>query len=392
MEDPGSDVWENISKSIEPVSEIQKEKSGKSNFIFFISLIIFSSPIIIYRFIPIKLLPAEYVQVLSQNKSVVARPMRTYSIKNKEALTVLESGQQKVSSSSIVMHTNCKNKRVPSVPFGYKMRNTSVFISQKFELSGSLPEDCTPINLQIREVSLSSGHTEQFPEPSFSIKMVTLPSIRDTDSIKCPAEKPSIVFGLAGEYSNSWILNNVTYTMFNQNKPDISTPYFKPSFMVFVSFTHKKINLQAEININSRIGQSYQTYSDGYAYKKELQLSYFQFNLFNKLNIRTRQNSFGIKTKINFLAGLTYGRLLSATQTINYNKESVTNQYCKNDLAVLLGFEYRLQYKRFEFSTSLRTNIGVVDIFSGNINLPAELNRTYSSSVYLTGGIGYVFQ
>lgn len=239
---------------------------------------------------------------------------------------------------------------------------------------------------KLNEDSLPNMNLE-FPPSAYSYKTLLDSSLKSTTK-----DYKKIGLGISLVGYTPWLLNHTTYNSFDKNKSEILDFSYGSTVSIFACYLLKKHTLQAEMIFNHKNKQSYQTYSSGHTYKKVLLMQYSQVNLICKMQISSIKRNSCLSREINFLPGASYLQLNSSHNSTNNHTENVTKHYSKHNFALIAGVEYQLKIRNFLIATSIRTNIGINNIYTGSATIPKEFNKTYYSGLLLTGSLGYLIK
>ncbi|MHB8261190.1 MAG: hypothetical protein ACYDCN_11405 [Bacteroidia bacterium] len=414
-EEPTDDVWENIiSKAINADEHAPKEKKKRRGLVVFVillSITLLSSLLLLLT--PIA--KSGYGLQIADNNNLQKLPLKSVLVEAIPTKRIIKSSNKKgvATDNSSTLTSSLKNnftkniesKNTTSPTTGKKHSVSKQSANEIFATQSESNEDQensalinddgnnSSVIIPIELVKISDIKIPTEIKATLADKD-NLPLIKDSvaEKIKPQIKQGGLAVGLSYVCNNPWLLNYVTYNSFDKNKPEIMKSSFNSSFLVFATYSVKKLNIQLECIFNNKYEQNYQTYSEGHAYKKELSLSYTQFNLIDKFNFLNKQKNSLLSYQLNFLTGAGYGYLNSAQKYTNNNVENVAAKYSNSNITLITGIEYQLKLNRWLFSTSLRGNFGVNNIYKGDIVVPQDLNKTYNSGLYVTCGIGYLIK
>lgn len=392
---PDDDVWKNISEAISESRTLPERKRRGIGFIlvFFLTL----SSFILYLFTTGHLNNAQLaINDYHNNRKIsdqvnypasrqTKSPLQNQFSHTKPAASSQEADAIQSASKVSQQRSDEYLRPAPKTSPLKKSYSKNVQVSDLPALSGS--EDF--LSIASKSITLITP-----PLPESAINFTTI-SIQPQDTgrrdtiLAHGAYKKGMAVGASFVGHNPWLLNYVTRNAFDRSKPEILDFSLNYSLSAFVMFSVRKSTFQAECIFNQKAEQSYQTYSEGHSFNKSLLLKYTQFNLIDKLSLFKRNKPGFFSHNINFLCGISYGYLNSASRKINDYTENVTQSYYRNSYGVIAGTEYQVGMNRFFFTTSIRANIGVTNIYAGNPFLPKDLNQTYNSGFSFVGSIGY---
>jgi hypothetical protein len=200
--------------------------------------------------------------------------------------------------------------------------------------------------------------------------------------------------GTAYTFSNSWLLNADTYNGLRKNRHEQTFLSFGRSYSIYGNYSlSPKFDVQAEWLIDNLQTQNNTSYVNGKTINKGVALNYTHLNIVGKKKNERLVLHGTLPISINYLTGLQMGYLKSSKQVINGETSSNLNQYTKLNYSFILGVESSILIRNvWVVSSSLRSVIGVHNIYTGTVALPSNLNRTYNSSLGIHVGLGYRFK
>jgi len=120
----------------------------------------------------------------------------------------------------------------------------------------------------------------------------------------------------------------------------------------------------------------------------QIYLDYSSLDIMGRYQIL--QHNFPFPLSHHAVLGLYGSYLKNARQKLNGNIENLRSAYKNYDLGVILGYEFDTRLSPdFIITTGFRVDPGFINIYEGVPNLPADLNRTYSSSIKLNISLKY---
>jgi hypothetical protein len=202
----------------------------------------------------------------------------------------------------------------------------------------------------------------------------------------------SFYVGTSGQFSNSWLLSNKTLYSIRESPYSSVEPARNNaiSIMAGLSFTDR-FDMQFESQFNNNSGQIYNEYVNGDFITNQIQLKYTSFILSGRY--RFIKESKHIPVSHHIVVG-TYGSYLQhAYQDINQNTENIRGSYKNYDLGLIIGYEIDSKLTRsLVLSTGARIDPGLINIFKGSDDLPADFNRTYTTSLGVQVSLKYVIR
>ena len=197
-----------------------------------------------------------------------------------------------------------------------------------------------------------------------------------------------LYIGSTWQIANTWLLNEKTYNGLERSTLTASNTTFGSNFGVYIGTNiAKSIDLQMDINILAKNNQSYNEYLNGKYINDKLTLNYSQVVLsfrYYKISRRFMQGEHGINM------GGYLGYLHNASQMLDNEIINLSNDYNTLDYGVFLSYEYVIPiYRQLGLGTGVRIYYGLKNIYTGNENIPAYLNKTNTASVNITFTLKY---
>jgi hypothetical protein len=191
--------------------------------------------------------------------------------------------------------------------------------------------------------------------------------------------------GITGQFANTWMLNNKTYTGLKSDELITTNISFGKNLGVSLGTNiNKNLFLKSEIFWLSEQKQSYNEYINGRYVNNTLALNYYSVLL--KMNYKLKQN----RLEHYFALGGYIDVMHNATQDINGNLKDIKEEYSNIDYGVFLGYEYPIKINSsFYFVPGIGAKVGLNNVFSGNELVPDYLNKTRNTSVNLSFSLIY---
>ncbi len=210
-----------------------------------------------------------------------------------------------------------------------------------------------------------------------------LDNIRNNETIM----QQGTYLGLSMQFANTWLRNEKTAVGLQNTSLVDTRPSFGKSFgVVFGQQVSEKTDLKLALDIISEKSQTYNEYVHGRFVSTGIDMNYTKLTL--TASYRLAPNS-----PHRAVAGLYGAYLVDASQFIDGTGESVTRDYSKTDFGLVAGYEYIHQLSsRLQLGTGIYANYGLQNVFAGNEQLPAYLNRTNLLSLHFGLSLGYAFR
>jgi len=206
---------------------------------------------------------------------------------------------------------------------------------------------------------------------------------------KEPTQPVRYYAGISGEVGNSWLLSNKTiYSIrkspYSSASPDIGKSY---GIMGGAALTDK-LDLQAEALFTSETGQKYREYAGGQVLNNQIHLNYSSLKITGRYKIIG--SSFQLPVSHHLVMGAYGSYLKNAQQQTDGESENIKGAYKNYNLGVVVGYELDTHIApQYSLSAGVRFNPGFINIYEGTSMLPAQFNKTYSSSVNLHIALKY---
>ena len=197
-----------------------------------------------------------------------------------------------------------------------------------------------------------------------------------------------LYIGSTWQIANTWLLNEKTYNGLERSTLTASNTSFGSDFGVFIGTNlAKSLDLQLDINLLAKSNQSYNEYLNGKYINDKFTLNYSQVVLsfrYYRISSKFMQGEHGVNM------GGYLGYLHKASQMLDNEIINLSNDYSMLDYGVFLSYEYVIPiYKQLGLGTGVRIYYGLKNIYAGNENIPAYLNKTNTASVNITFTLKY---
>lgn len=196
--------------------------------------------------------------------------------------------------------------------------------------------------------------------------------------------------GITTAIKNTYLLNAETIEGYTPEALNSSQVTILPDFGFNLQYAiNKRYILESNLFFSSSSKQSSNTYNFGEYVSKEVDLNYFATEFIIKQNGKNQLFP-GKRIIRRNLAGIYVAQLKSATETITSNSNDVKTNYASFDYGLLLGQEIEIRSKGpIKVSAGLSLKYGLPNIYTGNDNIPANLNKTHNGSIEFRIGIAY---
>ena len=150
------------------------------------------------------------------------------------------------------------------------------------------------------------------------------------------------------------------------------------------------LGVQMEILLFSDVGQKYNELINGKFTPTDISLTYNEINLTAKLR-RKQIFMYPLQATHILYAGPFIAKLNEANERSLFNNSSST-KYKSTNMGAILGYDFELNFgKRFAISSGIRIKYGFTNIFKGDLQTPAFINRTRTASGGVNFSVKYFF-
>ncbi|TVQ89305.1 MAG: hypothetical protein EA393_07120 [Bacteroidetes bacterium] len=251
-----------------------------------------------------------------------------------------------------------------------------------------LKADHTPVSIPMLLADLQI-HNETFKTISYNPSNLGNQEIMSYtgDAVWAGSIHSSVFIGFTGHLANTWLLNDKTFTGLKSDELTFTDPSFGSNFGIHMGMgVTNRLGLRGEFLWVSRNRQTYREYISGNFVSNDLILDYYMLKLLARYNAGSNLQPHYL------LAGAYTGLMQQATQVINGFSQYVDSEYENLDYGLILGYEYPVPLGgRLIFTPGVFVKMGMINIFSGNENIPYYLNRTHNASFNLSFSISYSF-
>lgn len=415
-EDPPSEVWENIARTLDKETIPSQATSKRKRLVFPFLILLISGGIAYF------VLSEKQKTVLTSNEKTTDQVINKnsytqFSVKNNSASEKLINSRKSYNPHSFV--TASPSVNAPKNLFAEDLQptlhsksvssKTSKRIADVTEMAGTTAllekeEVRSEQNRPNDSVNTISNPSAENSTVSLPVRLAGIQPIETTQPLNPENNSgqgnPQVhilpvgfYFGNSFAVNNSWLLNNDTKNGMKKNTLDDVNPYWGNSYALLSGYNFSdKFSAQVEWMIYNKQGQKYIDYNEGHQTTRDELLNYTQFNLLIKKKI-TRM-AFKAKTPLSFctIAGIHYSILKSAKDVINGKTISDKDDYFNNNYGVILGLGYEISMKKhWIISTSLQIDTYLRNVCKGSPSVPAYFDRTYISSIGMQAGVAYLF-
>ncbi len=286
----------------------------------------------------------------------------------------------------------------PFLPITHRLKQRLLYKDKNTAMG--LPED-SPAGLTIPAMQPMTGAVAVSAMPDFftaadsqmndypidhDVRLISEDALDDIRNHEAMGQQGTY-FGLSMQFANTWLRNEKTAAGLQNTSLVDTRPSFGKSFGVVVGQQlSKKVDLKLGLNIISEKSQAYNEYLHGQFVSTRIDMNYTKLVL-------TASYRFGPHSPHRAVAGLYAAYLVDASQFVHGMDESVTRDYNKTDFGLVAGYEYVYQLgDRVQLGTGVYANYGLQNVFAGNDQLPAYLNRTNLLSLHAGISLGYAFR
>jgi len=230
-------------------------------------------------------------------------------------------------------------------------------------------------------------------EVDYSTQPAALPDSRTTVTELQPAgqeaSRVKYYAGINGEVGTTWLMSSKTLYSIRKSPYSSASPDLGKSYGAMAGASlNNKLDVQAEALFTSETGQKYREYSDGQVMDNQIQLNYSSLKLTGRYEIFG--SSFQLPVSHHLVAGIYVSYLKNAKQISNGAAENISGAYKNYNLGMVAGYELDTHISpNYSLSLGLRFNPGFINIYEGTSLMPAQFNKTYSSSVNVNIALKY---
>lgn len=193
--------------------------------------------------------------------------------------------------------------------------------------------------------------------------------------------------GLIGAVKNTWLINPETSNGLKRSSlTNTKVTWGKEVGVLVQRSIGRKSFIQAEYYFYSEIGQRYQQYIDALYQTKDITLNYQKLQLVYRTRVfQTRK-----LPPVYVAAGFHASRLDVASTSIGGEGQVVTEQYMPWDYGVLAGLESEFFLtEKIIVVPGIRASYGMRNIYGGNTQSPANLNKTNTATLGFSLALKY---
>lgn len=199
--------------------------------------------------------------------------------------------------------------------------------------------------------------------------------------------------GGIGGVKNQWLLSASTINSFKQQEPAYPVAVFSQTYGVSAGMVvNDKFNVQSDMFFITKNGLKQVDYEAGHSIAKEIQFGYYKLGLSGVFKKKMLKKS-KLPVTNNFVLGVYGGWLRSGELIVDQELVSdISNDYRNGDFGLVGGYELSfLAGNHFAIAPGFRYHQGLMNIYKGTEEVPAEFNRTLNTSFELNLGLRYLF-
>lgn len=191
--------------------------------------------------------------------------------------------------------------------------------------------------------------------------------------------------GLTGQLANTWMLNNKTIQGFDKTELTATHATFAKSMGAHMgSSISKRLDVYAEFYWVSQSKQTYSEYIHGSYVNTSIELDYYTFSAMLKYRVAAAGQNHSL------IGGIYLGNMKNAKQLIGNIENNVDYSYSNWDYGLLLGYGYPISIsENLVLTPGVNTRVGLINIFSGDDQIPSYLNRTQNLSLNFSLSVSY---
>ena len=215
--------------------------------------------------------------------------------------------------------------------------------------------------------------------------MIAANNITDDETTSSEKEneksQPEFYAGLSGELGKSWLLSNKTIYSITESPYSSANPANESAFGFLGGVKlNDKWSVELATILNDNRGQIYREYLDGQLVTNKFNLKYSTFSIKGRYKIISK--TLNLPVSHNLMVGTYVGYLNKASQNIESETNNIKPDYRNYDIGLLIGYEIDSQIStNYTLSTGIQIDPGLINIYKGNEELPANFNKTYNASI-----------
>lgn len=154
-----------------------------------------------------------------------------------------------------------------------------------------------------------------------------------------------------------------------------------------------KNSLEIDMMLNDRKTQIIRGYENGSSIERRTDIVYATASLSYKRNLLNPLNQFRRKFAMNTVSGLYVSRRAGLTESLNgLAIDDLSAGYKSFDVGLNIGVDYSvIVNSKLQWTTGLKYQIGMMNVFGGVDKVPASFFKTYTNSFGLTTALMYRF-
>jgi hypothetical protein len=314
------------------------------------------------------------------------KPQRTYDLadsqlnKNFPSLNQTLKHEKNIQEDFTGQVTNSEEKSAAYLASDLKTPETNLTASlTAASVTKEKENDRTLSNLQ-KLNTLPADINASLPPAMIAASSITED---ETTSSQKENEKAQPVFyaGLSGELGKSWLLSNKTIYSITESPYSSANPTNESAFGFLGGIKlNDKWSVELATILNDNRGQIYREYLNGQLVTNKFNLKYSTFSIKGRYKIIPK--TLNLPVSHNLMVGTYVGYLNKASQSIESEKNNIKPDYRNYDIGLLIGYEIDSQIlPNYTLSTGIQIDPGLINIYKGNEELPANFNKTYNASI-----------
>lgn len=186
--------------------------------------------------------------------------------------------------------------------------------------------------------------------------------------------------GLTYSYNNTWLLNNETRTSYDPNSLTSTDATYASSYGLTASYGLSATSaLVTEVYGNARVRQDYGIYVEGTYTDKDVELNYSKVTLLYQRNMLHRYGR--VASRYTIKVGAYGAKLKTKYRYYNTVLVSQSDDYSGIDYGLKVAIGQEKELKRFVVGYGLNGEYGLKNIFTGNVRIPADFNKTTNAQI-----------
>lgn len=196
---------------------------------------------------------------------------------------------------------------------------------------------------------------------------------------------PNFIIGGTATYVNHWLINNKTVNGLGSKSLNQSNATFGVGYGLSLGYAWKPgFAMETSLFFHSEKNQQYHFYEEGIYQSEIIALNYSQFNLAAIFNSTERKKKWNVGMRNIFYTGIYIAR-------VKNTEASTLFRYSKNDFGVNIGIGKQIGLGNgWVISPSIYSEIGLKNIYIGDLIEPRNFDRTYHFSMGMRLSLAYL--